>query len=108
MRIIDIRQRWVIVPTIWRYSAHQGISEIDCAPTADAIFRVRRDVRNVECAERRGKRETAAEAMTVLLARRGMAGRASAGIEHDAPACRIAGSVELARLLLGKGRMRCR
>src|SRR6266436_6892680 len=59
MRMINVRQCWIIVATVRRYPAHQGIGEIDCAPTTDAVFRVRRYVRNMEGAERRGQCEPA-------------------------------------------------
>src|SRR5437667_8840159 len=105
MRIINVRQRRIIVPTVRRYPAHHGIGEIDRAPTTDPVFRVRRYVWNMECAERRGECKPASQPMAVRLARRGVAGRAPCGIEHDASADRIAKPVELGRLLLGKGRV---
>ena len=49
---------------------------------ADAVVAVGRDVGHIERAERRLQAEPAAEPRLVVLARRGVAGRAAAGEEH--------------------------
>ena len=68
-----------------RRALGQRGDEIGLAPPADPVLRVGRDVGRVEGAERRLEREPAAELRAVVLVRRDVAGRTSAGEQHGAP-----------------------
>src|SRR5262249_52027293 len=65
--------------------------ELRLGPRSDAVAGIGRDVGRVERAERGCEPEPAAELALVLLIRRGVTGRAAAGMEADLAVCRIRG-----------------
>ena len=71
-----------------------GVDEIGDFPVADAICRMRRDVRREKRAEGRLELQPAAEFQAVVLTRRRMARGAAAGIEDTLAALRVAADLE--------------
>src|SRR5690606_30969548 len=77
-----VGERRIEMLAITADTAQHSIHELDLAPAADAVLRVRRDVRGTEGSECRVEGKAAAETSLILLTRRGMARRAPTGIEH--------------------------
>jgi hypothetical protein len=80
-----VGERRVVMPPVRGDAAAHGAQELLLSPAADAVPRMRRDVRGVEGAEGGGEREAAAEARLVVLLGRGVARGAAAGEEHRSP-----------------------
>ena len=93
-RVGRVGEGRIVVRAARRDAAHHGVDEIERRPAADAGLRVGRDVRNAEDAEIGLELKPAGELQLFLAlrARRGVAGRAAAGVE-DALAVREVGRV---------------
>src|SRR5262249_15247582 len=76
-----IGKRRIVMASVGRGALPHGGEKSVPAPAADAVLPVGRDVRHVERSERRLQAEAAAELGAIVLAGRGMAGGAAAGIE---------------------------
>src|SRR5579883_1455522 len=106
MREAGIGKHRIIMPARRRDAAQQGVGEIDRMPAADPILRIGRDVGDAKIAERRCEPQAAAEPQPVALAGRSVTGGAVALIEDKAAALRIAGLLNLRRLVFREGRAR--
>src|SRR2546423_14205225 len=74
------KSREIVPPIRRRPFVHRG-DELLFVPGADAVLRVGRNVRHIECAEWGNEAEAAAKLGLVLLAWHGMAGGAAPDVE---------------------------
>ena len=82
MLIGRVGKRRIKMFAVRRDALGHGGDELRFAPAADAVLPVRRNIGNIECAERRIERQPAAKLGLVVLLGHRMAGRAAADIEH--------------------------
>src|ERR1700688_2731246 len=81
MLVGRIGKRRKVMKSGWRYPLGHRANEFRLAPSPDAIEWIGRDIRRVECSERRRYRKAAAEPGAIRLAGNGMAGGTSTRVE---------------------------